>query len=503
MLGACGITVKKTGVAKIRMHPIFPGLVGMQRFGVHNNNLGNGCRALVERVFLRETPMGLQPPPQCLADASKTLEEFKQRIVNAAGVHRRLSAHKFVSMYTGRRQTVYARAAESLEKTPIHVGDFRVGPAFVKCEKINFTAKGDPAPRLIQPRNPRYNVEVGRYLKPLEHVLYEGIAKVFGDPTVMKGYNAREVGCILRAKWDSFRDPVAIGLDASRFDQHVRIPILQWEHSVYEACFVGAERDHLRWLLRGQLVNRGTVRTTDGRISYTVHGSRMSGDMNTALGNCLIMCALVHLLAKTRGVRIKLANNGDDCVVFCERREAQRLVGTLPQFFTDYGFTMKVEDPVDVFERLEFCQARPVKVRGSWLMVRDPRICCSKDGVCVNSTYASGRAARLWLGAVGDCGAALSPGVPVLQQYYQAFTRHGERGKEQAVVTETGMYHLSKGLTAEVLEVDDDARVSFWLAFGITPTHQRELEGSMGAVEFEVPKTPCMRVIPPRGNLRI
>lgn len=64
----CGIRIKRTGFAKERMHPVFPGLSGSLRFGIHNNNLDNGCRALVERVFLREHGGTLVPPPPCVVD---------------------------------------------------------------------------------------------------------------------------------------------------------------------------------------------------------------------------------------------------------------------------------------------------------------------------------------------------------------------------------------------------------------------------------------------------
>ena len=44
------------------------------------------------------------------------------------------------------------------------------------------TKKPDPAPRVIQPRNVRYNVEVGRYLRRFEHYLYRGIDEIWNGP---------------------------------------------------------------------------------------------------------------------------------------------------------------------------------------------------------------------------------------------------------------------------------------------------------------------------------
>jgi hypothetical protein len=90
--------------------------------------------------------------------------------------------------------------------------DFGVKKAFVKAEKINFTAKPDPAPRVIQPRDPRYNVEVGVYLRPLEHSIYRAIAEVYGGPTVMKGYSAEGVAQQMRGMWKSSAVPSRLGL---------------------------------------------------------------------------------------------------------------------------------------------------------------------------------------------------------------------------------------------------------------------------------------------------
>jgi hypothetical protein len=140
---------------------------------------------------------------------------------------------------------------------------------FVKAEKIGTHMPGgkcDPAPRVIQPRSARYNVEVGRFLKDLEHRIYSSIAELCGGPTVMKGYNAAQVAKHIRGMWGTVTRPVAVGLDASRFDQHVSKQALRWEHDVYTRCFRGCDRKELHRLLQWQLVNSGHSRTKDGYV---------------------------------------------------------------------------------------------------------------------------------------------------------------------------------------------------------------------------------------------
>lgn len=486
-----GLRITRTGEDRPRKAAVFAGLTERANFGVHNNNLNNGRRALVERVF--RSPIGgvLLPPPPCTANLATRLGGVTRAIKHRLGEHRPVSYATFVGYYTGRRKALYENAVESLRQRPITERDFEVSGGFVKAEKINFSAKSDPAPRAIQPRNPRYNVEVGRYLRPLEHHLYEAIGEAFGGPTVMKGYSAEGVAQELRGMWEEFNSPIAIGLDASRFDQHVRAEMLEWEHSVYLGAFRRSDRQLLAWLLTGQIRNRCTMRCADGRIKYRVLGSRMSGDMNTASGNCLIMCALVHALCTERGIgKFRLANNGDDCTLIIEAGDLHRL-GGLEAWFLEFGFRMKVEPVVRVFERIVFCQSSPVWDGARWVMVRDPRISLSKDAICLNRNYSWGTGARKWLFAVGSCGLRMTGGIPVLQDYYTAFLRGGVDGlRHDPTVHETGMYMLARGCRRGYVEPTDAARVSFWLAFGISPTEQRLAEAHYRTVELNIPLSP-------------
>lgn len=71
--------------------------------------------------------------------------------------------------------------------------------------------------------------------------------------------------------------------------------------------------------------------------------------MNTSSGNCMIMVSLVYSYMKTLGIDWRLANNGDDCVLFIERQHFSKL-SNLKEWFHTVGFDMAVEEPVDVIE---------------------------------------------------------------------------------------------------------------------------------------------------------
>lgn len=498
----CGLQVKYYGSTRGRYFPVFGTVSGGLRFAVHNNSINNGRRALVERVFRTLVDGQYVPPPPCSANVDSRLRRFKFALLSRLGVHRPIPVEEFLQYYRGRRQTLYRNAAESLKHRPLTARDFAVRNAFVKAEKVNLSAKTDPAPRVIQPRDPRYNVEVGIYLRALEHSVYDGIAGVFGSPTVMKGYNATQVAETVVSHWETFSSPVAVGLDASRFDQHVRRQMLEWEHSVYLACYGKSDRKRLKWLLSGQLLNRGHMRCTDGNIKYAVDGSRMSGDMNTALGNCLIMCALVYTLAAERGVGVKLINNGDDCVVFMESRDLARFTDGLREWFLEFGFNMKVEDPVYVMEQIEFCQTKPVFDGEKWTMCRSPHVAMSKDAVCTKRVYASGRQALAYLRTVGECGLAMSGGLPVMQEYYRVFQRSGAGALRYTDdFRDQGLWWQSQGMSRRVEEPSDAARVSFWKAFGVSPTHQRALEAKLRGLHILVPDRPIVSSLYPQGRV--
>lgn len=449
--------------------------------GIYNGDIDTLECALLERMYYcqqGDTFVGVPPvEPTVVADR---LDAFRSAVFREHGYFTPVTLDDFVEMYKGPKKLLYSRAVESLSTMPVRRAD-ATSKSFVKVEKGN-PAK---APRVIQPRDPRYNAELGRYIKPIEHTLYQAIARVFGDgPTVMKGYNLEDVARISKAKWDSFDDPVAVGLDAKRFDMHVTLELLEgFEHKIYRDIF-GWSDSNLAKLLEWQVHNRGVGYADDGSLRYRVDGKRFSGDMNTALGNCLIMCAMVWSYSRCRGVHTKLINNGDDCVVFMEREDLPAFSMGLSDWFQDLGFRMTVEEPAFSFEELEFCQMHPVHCSGGWRMVRNVRTSLEKDSLCtrpiLDYTTLQG-----WFTAVGDGGVAVAAGVPILQEFYQMYLRWGGGRQSRILANEVcGMTFLSRGLVKETREVTEEARYSFFCAFGILPDTQLAVEEYFRNLDF-------------------
>lgn len=431
----------------------------------HNNSVSNILRGLGERLkMVPDGSGGFSPPPQPLL---WDLEDYRLRVLQKMPKHLVPKTHdEFVMLYDGPKRKRYEAAARSLLERQLEERDWKIR-LFIKDEIVCSWQKTDPAPRLISPRSPEYCLEVGCYIKPIEHLLYKAVARVWGETTIAKGLNFNERGQLVKEKWDSFSKPVAVGLDASRFDQHVSLRALQWEHSIYTGCYPGSGR--LKWLLKKQLVNQGETYVDDHRISYTHTGGRMSGDMNTALGNCLIMTGLVWQYARSLGMKVKLINDGDDCVVFMDQSDLELFTKNLQPWFLDRGFSMKVEAPAYCLEEIEFCQCHPVWNGEQYTMCRNLHKALFTDVAHVGRTHEELSRIRQ---AISDSGIAWSRGLPIFPAFYQRLAT----GAKPMVLYNSGTYWNAKGCNTGTTTVTSEARLSFFRAFGLDPQEQVAVE---------------------------
>lgn len=468
-----------SGIPKRKTVSVVSGFSTDKEYGVFNVNLDNACKAVLERMLYVKGPSlsgFVRPPVPTQNSYRDRLENQLEYVKKHAFAATPLTKEQFLGSYEGRRRAMYENAYESLNKKSLTVKDSYI-QWFLKCEKVHFTEVKEAVPRGISPRSPRYHVSIGPYIKRIEKEIYKVLAKMFKSKhTVFKGLNAAVRGHNMRLLWDDFKDPVAIGLDASRFDQHVSEEALDFEHQVYKLFYPRDKRFsmYLEW----QKKNKCFVNLVEARFKFVVHGRRMSGDMNTALGNCLLMSVLVHAYLESVSVRGKLANDGDDCVLIIEKRDLERL-GTLSEWFLEMGFNMKVETPVCVFEEIEFCQAKPVWTPDGWIMVRNPHTSIPKDCISIKPLNTS-KLARRWMRAVGQCGMSLTGGIPVVQQFYQSFIDVAGNVKSLAndPTMETGMKYLAVGMHRNYHEPHWMTRVSFFRAFGIDPDKQILIEST-------------------------
>jgi hypothetical protein len=428
------------------------------------------------------------------------MDEFRDKLRRKLPIATPVTLEEFPALYRGRKRRVMEEACASLNHTPLSIRDAK-NRIFIKFEKLDATVKSDPAPRVISPPSPRYNASVGTWLKPNEKLLFQGIARVWGSTTVAKGLNASSTAHLIVEKWNKYNAPVAVGIDAKRFDQHVSYEMLRYfEHLVYRDWFRDPEFN--AWI-SWQLENRLSGYTPDGYVKATVRGCRMSGHMNTSSGNCLIMCGMVWAYARHVGVRCDLVNNGDDCVVILETHDLTAFSTPLDAWFMRLGFEMVVEEPVYEIEKIEFCQAHPVQVApGEWLMVRNVVASLAKDSMALITANHRDMLGA-WASVVGAGGTACYGGVPVFDALYRWYMKQGVPNLRWANAYQVrGFDYLAADMNRRGLPIQDIGRYSFHIAFGLLPAEQIALEAYFNSLPTlaRIIPSPALEVSPDLPN---
>lgn len=465
----------------------------------YNNSLQVVLRALTERLYYVKGKDGFVPCPRPSVSFANLHYFTKAVRRNMPGPAIVWTTEEFVRSYTGSKAKRYASAALNLARRGAR-RNFGYLKTFIKAEFYNGRKKKNPCPRLIQPRSPEYNILIGRYLRPIEKMVYKSIDRVYKHHVVLKCDSAWKRADHIAKYWKEFSDPCFVGLDASRFDQHVSAEALKFEHGLYNSIFHSHElAEYLRW----QIDNVGFANLPDGAVKYKVNGCRMSGDMNTALGNVYLMCAMTHSFLSNLPSEVKwrFINDGDDCGIFIDRKHLH-LLETLPEHHLGYGFEMEVEAPVYNMEDIEFCQSRPVELSpGKYMMVRNIHKAMAHDWINIRSrNYATFEELSV---ATGRCGLALYADVPVLSEMYAAMTRFAHREDRVCRILEeefSGIgrtWRMFASAKRDILVDETCARVSIYKAFGILPDTQRHYEAVFRAFDpltLSQPKLPLYSI---------
>lgn len=447
--------------------------------GVYNSTVREGLAALLERVFyVSDGGGGWKRPPLPEVGFWKTVMREAVRGTYFYPVAR-LSVDEFLSRYKGAKLTTYRRAREELDMYGLQPKKHCFVGAFVKDERQT----SGKAPRLIRPFSPVFNLTFGTFVYPLEKCVYGAIDTLYGGPTVTKGLNGSAVATTLRCKWDMFGDPVCLITDMSRFDQHCHRESLRWVRwlcckSLYKTR---DDVDEFKRLWDMTVDTRGMVLCDDGVVPYSVEGTLNSGLSSTSLCGVAVVCYLLRAYCLSRGINHQLISAGDDTNIIIERRDLPLFDG-LTEFCLRAGYTVKIDGVVDVFERIDFCQSRPVWDGIGWVMCRNPSIVTTKDLLTTKSLRGSTER-RAYMAAIADCGLSLTGGIPVMQAFYMMLKRNAQ-GVAPVALERNGFYYLSQNMSRSVCEPTDEARISFYRAFGINIWRQVEIERYYASVEI-------------------
>lgn len=439
----------------------------------HSNCRCNQIVALNNRVLGE----AIKPDPTAMIE----LQGFVTRIAKRMPKVGSESYTDFANRYVGKRKNAYMKiATNDLLVNGVSRKDSRV-TMFVKAERMD-PNKVNPDPRAIQFRTPIYCVALGSRLKPIEHLIYEmkGDGKLL-PPTrcIGKGLNSQKRAELLVRKCARFDKPVIISLDASRFDKHVSAEVLKVEHSFYTTMNSDPE---LARLLSWQLANRG--RTSEG-ITYKTNGRRMSGDMNTALGNCVIMVSMVGCFMQ--GKKWDCLDDGDDVLVVVEAELEEWVTRNVHSAFRRWGFDMKIESVAYTIPTVSWCQSNPLRVQpGVWKFIRHPRKVISNS--LSGFKYMEGGARAKLLNAVGQCELSLNHGVPILQEFALCLIRNSGTTKTLDWDVADAYYHRMKGeqRVYGASPPTSECRLDFMEAFGITIEWQLALEEFFKTWKFSI-----------------
>lgn len=463
---------------------------------VHRPCTCNEVVAIEHRV-LEVTP---EPIPAALAELKKEVKMVANRLRLLASDP--WSYEQVVGGYSGYKKQLYAQAVESLTLKPFNALDARLS-AFVKGDKARLDRKFK-APRLIQARGPRYNVSVARWIKPLEHALY-GLTS-FNDQLVRKskliakGLSLTERATVIREKMDAIPNCIVLSIDCSQFDKHVSAQVLKLEHAVYTRVYNDPE---LQSILSHQLRNKGVTSTG---VKYSVPGNRASGDMNTALGNCLIMLLVIRMIARLqRWGQYDMFIDGDDTLLFLPASQLTKYKSNIVNGFLSVGFTVRVEGVYTEYEKVEHCQCKPVFNGERYMMCRNPYKVLSHLGSSYKHFRHNNYAQRM-LRTMAKCEALLSRGLPI-SSVYASKLESALSTYKLTNFTERDDEFYKLGLEEISLEefkpwvVTERARRSLERAWGISVPDQLAIERQMTIGDITVPLTLAEEVVVSAGGL--
>lgn len=387
------------------------------------------------------------------------------------------TTQQVVESYAGRLRLRYQAAADSLLVKDLDVSDSFV-KGFVKRDKTTPEKFLEKAPRIISPRDPRYGVLLARLIKPIEHKLFR-MKDDFKLPLFAKQYNARQRYNIIEQKFNLFKNCTVTSIDAKAFDAHVTPEQLDLEHSVYLRYHRTPLFDKL---LQWQKVNK--VRLMHGDV-VTLKGRRMSGDMNTAIGNCVIILCLLLGFIEFYGLEdhMTIFDDGDDCLIFTDELATPYLVA-LPDWFAALGHEMTIDNTTTDFDQILFCQSRPFSATRT--MVRDWTKVLSHSFVS-HKHYHSPKFGVKVMKSIAQAEISLNQGIPIIQSWFVAWQNKlaDYNFVGEWVLEESLLRRISHNwMKCRPKDVTGAARELFFAQFGIAPEEQLHWESRLSrAVE--------------------
>lgn len=416
---------------------------------VHNSCECNEWNALNERHLIKRE-VGFD-----LGFFRRHVRKFTEQYFHLPQVER-MNLDDIIQGYSGAKRRRYKLAKLIIVEKHDNWRAMAAVQMFVKPDRHSVETIHSKAPRAIQYRHPAFNLMLARWLKPIEHYVYE-LKSQYDLYMVAKGKNNLERAQIIVDAAACFQNPVFVLADHSKFDSYVNEAHLRFLHGIYDGVF---KDRFLRRLLKYQIFNRGY---TKAGIHYKVKATRMSGDFDTGLGNTLLNLYIIHVVFRKCQGRFHVLLDGDDSVIVCDATDL-----SLVDFkdFEKCGFSTTYE-VVSRLEDVEFCRAK-------LLPLDPPRFArCpvrALSNMSVSSNQFDYQGVRRYVAGLGVGEAAASNGVPIIGPIAY---RMGCIDPNP-IIDENIKYMY--GASDDPIEITDEARLSFEQAYGWSPEVQQQIE---------------------------
>lgn len=457
---------------------------GMEEQIYWNKCACNEVDAMRRRHFLDTVPKaGPLPASHYYKLISNELGSMAKEVLRFGGRIPKVDHATLMSHTRAKIRGRYKQAYHNICTQRVNAGraDHKI-KAFVKYEKIPIGKWEDgKPPRLIQFRSYEYLYHLKARILGYDLRIKEFSSEMRfnGQPVAdifTKLHDNYGIAKALRNNWDYFVDPMAICLDASKYDGHYKTENMTCEHDYWKEVLEKDRRTNE--ILSQQL-------TTEGHsamgVKFKSGCNRSSGEFTTSDGNGNSNYATLSSYCKASGLRedeFRISVNGDDSVIFIDVSNRKKLLPL--SWFTNVNMEMEMDREVTDFERISYCQASPIRVmhegKLQWFMVKEPHRTMSR---CCYAPTQSLSCIDRYLTSVGLCELACNRGVPVLQSF--AIAVLGLSGYKRPLGAFDRFAALSSGNELGLETITMETRRDFESAFGISIIEQMCMERSLAA----------------------
>lgn len=348
------------------------------------------------------------------------------------------------------------------------------GQSFVKYEKMDYDKyiEGKP-PRLIQHRSYEFLYMLKSYILDFDIKMKSTNIEInnqIPNTIFAKSHNNKGVAKILLQHWNSFKFPIALCLDHSKFDGHVNIDLLNIAHDFWNKLY------NSKLLKRMLSHTQNNKFITKNGLRYKFKGSRCSGEYTTSTENSLLNYCMLTTWLKSSGITdFKIIVNGDDSVIFIEAQDQIKLRDL--SYFHNFNMETELDVIATSFNEISFCQASPCLCNNEWTMIKNPSRLLSR--IMYTSEQHKYNIDGL-LTAAGLCELACNQGIPILQDFSILLITLG--GLKKPLRSIDKIPALRSGNDIEIKEISEQARIQFSSSFGIPIWQQLKIESEIAGL---------------------